>query len=176
MSSEKVRTGLWMCVVLMVCALPRTQLAAKPYPSEVRESFLKGCAEQSSKAHCDCVLARLEAEVPLGKLVDGSLEDATIDGFISDCLAKVETAEWPREMATAFMEECGQSSEEPVCTCVMNTLKAELPARVLMSDGVPEGRLEELVTACGQELSPAEPLPEPSSEGVEGPVVEPESP
>lgn len=151
-----------VCAVsLALSSFFATSAFAEPYPDEVRESFLAGCAEQSSKPHCDCVLARLEAEVPLPKLIDGSLEDATIDGFINDCMKQVETDEWPDEMVEAFMAECGQSSSEAVCTCVMSKLKGEIPARTVLSDGVPEGRLEELVTLCEVELAPAvEPPPE----------------
>jgi hypothetical protein len=58
------------------------------YPQEVRDAFLNECRPNGGRATCECVLAKMEIEVPLARLARNDVPKELLEGWVKECLGQ----------------------------------------------------------------------------------------
>ncbi len=67
---------------------PHAPSDAQTYPQEVRDAFLTECTPNGGRATCECVLAKMEGEVPLARLARNDVPKELLEGWVKECLGQ----------------------------------------------------------------------------------------
>lgn len=62
--------------------------AYTPYPTEVRNAFLNECSPSGGAATCECVLQKMEREIPLERLAKNDVPKELLAGWVQQCLGQ----------------------------------------------------------------------------------------
>jgi len=129
--------------------LMATGATAEPYPSDVAESFMAGCREQSDEAICRCVLGKLEETVSLQRLLAGRL---TAETLAEHTLACTETtppqAGWTDSWRAEFRRGCALQYPAAQCECALTKLELALPLADLLAGKLSEEQRDAALSAC----------------------------
>lgn len=77
--------------LMMSAALLTSAAHADPYPADVRQAFLEACTANmpegvSGESICNCVLLKMEAEISVETLGEGTVPDDQIEGYVVACM------------------------------------------------------------------------------------------
>ena len=94
MTNKSVATllSLMLSIVAVGCSESAPAPETGRYPEAERQSFLNGCADGTSLATCECMLAKIEQTIPLAELLelqalgDAVLKDDRVIAAVTACV------------------------------------------------------------------------------------------